>query len=206
MAGGAGQHRRVALLLGGHRVRALPSLLVPADLHVPDVRGPPRGRLAQGGGHQAPRPAAGPDRCLHLDLPLPGPDLPEHRGRLLRPEQPVQHEVRGGVRVRLDPVYGGRRVYAHRGPALVLREGERGMNKKLIWIIGGVLGLALIVGLAAAIASEEPIDENVGFGDPTVEGQSLPMVENPNAGDPAPRRTAPTGSGTGWTGREQRRR
>jgi cytochrome c biogenesis protein CcmG/thiol:disulfide interchange protein DsbE len=76
------------------------------------------------------------------------------------------------------------------------------MNKKLIWIIGGVLGLALIVGLAAAIASEEPIDENVGFGDPTVEGQSLPMVENPNAGDPATGMTAPTVTGTDWNGNE----
>ncbi|HLV90689.1 MAG: redoxin family protein [Acidimicrobiales bacterium] len=76
------------------------------------------------------------------------------------------------------------------------------MNKNLMWIIGGVVGLALIVGLAWAIAGEEPPDETAGFGTPTVTGTNLPAVENPNAGDPAVGMTAPTVVGTDWDGNE----
>ncbi|HEX6947486.1 MAG TPA: TlpA disulfide reductase family protein [Acidimicrobiia bacterium] len=76
------------------------------------------------------------------------------------------------------------------------------MNKKLLWIVGGVVGLALIVGLAWAIANEPARDPNAGYGDPTVEGENLPMVENPNAGDPAVGMTAPTVTGTDWNGNE----
>ena len=76
------------------------------------------------------------------------------------------------------------------------------MNKNLMWIIGGVVGLALIVGLAWAIAGEEPLDENAGFGDPTVTGENLPAVQNPNAGDPYVGMTAPTVVGADWDGNE----
>lgn len=77
------------------------------------------------------------------------------------------------------------------------------MNKNLMWIIGGVVGLALIVGLAWAIAGEEPLDESAGFGNPTLTGDNLPMVENPNlTGDPAIGLTAPTVVGGDWEGNE----
>lgn len=48
------------------------------------------------------------------------------------------------------------------------------MNKRIVWIVGGVLGLALIVALAASIATEQPVDEGVAFGPVTVEGSVLP--------------------------------
>ena len=74
------------------------------------------------------------------------------------------------------------------------------MKKNLIWIGAGVLGLALIVLLAASIAGEEPIDSSVGFGDVTVEGNALPTIDNPNAGDPTVGVVAPTLSGADWNG------
>jgi thiol-disulfide isomerase/thioredoxin len=74
------------------------------------------------------------------------------------------------------------------------------MKKNLIWIGAGVLGLALVVLLAASIAGEEPIDSSVGFGEVTVEGNALPTIDNPNAGDPAVGLVAPTLSGADWNG------
>ncbi len=76
------------------------------------------------------------------------------------------------------------------------------MNKNLMWIIGGVVGLALVVGLAWAIAGEEPPDASAGFGNPTVTGTNLPVAQNPNAGDPAIGMTAPTVIGADWNGNE----
>lgn len=78
------------------------------------------------------------------------------------------------------------------------------MNKNLMWIGGGVVGLALIVWMAVAIAGEEPVDSTIGYGTPTVTGQNLPLVENPNAGDPAIGMTAPTVVGADWDGNEVR--
>jgi protein-disulfide isomerase len=48
------------------------------------------------------------------------------------------------------------------------------MNKRILWIVGGVVGLALIVALAASVATEQPVDEGVAFGPVTVEGSVLP--------------------------------
>ncbi len=73
------------------------------------------------------------------------------------------------------------------------------MNKNLMWIIGGVVGLALVVGLAWAIAGEEPLDESAGFGNPTVTGENLPVAGS-GGGDPAAGMTAPTVIGADWKG------
>jgi thiol-disulfide isomerase/thioredoxin len=68
-------------------------------------------------------------------------------------------------------------------------------NKGLIWwIVGGVVGLALIVGLAWSIAGETQVDDSVAFGEVTVEGENLPFFQA-GAEDPAIGITAPTVSG-----------
>jgi len=72
-------------------------------------------------------------------------------------------------------------------------------NSTLWWIIGGVVGLALIVLLAISIAGEEPVDEGIGYGDPTVEGDTLP-VYNSGSDDVAVGLTAPTVTGADWNG------
>jgi thiol-disulfide isomerase/thioredoxin len=74
-------------------------------------------------------------------------------------------------------------------------------NSTLWWIIGGVLGLGLIVVLAISIAGEEPIDEAIGFGDPTVEGDPLPVFAT-GADDVAVGVTAPSTVGADWNGNE----
>ncbi len=73
------------------------------------------------------------------------------------------------------------------------------MNKKLMWIGGGVLGLGLIVAMAWAIASEEPPDPSIAFRDVTVEGANLPMMVQ-GVPDPAVGAVAPTLRGTDWDG------
>jgi len=72
------------------------------------------------------------------------------------------------------------------------------MNKTVLWIIGGVVGLGLIVLLAASIAGEEPIDDSIAFGEVTVEGDPLPFLADENGIDPALGFTAPTVSGVDW--------
>ena len=74
-------------------------------------------------------------------------------------------------------------------------------NSTLWWIIGGVVGLALIVVLAMSIAGEEPVDESIGFGSPTVEGDALPVYSSGSA-DVAEGLTAPTVVGADWNGNE----
>ena len=69
----------------------------------------------------------------------------------------------------------------------------------LWWIIGGVLGLGLIVALAASIATEPEVDETVGFGDPTVEGDPLPVYAA-GTQDVAVGLPAPTVTGADWEG------
>jgi len=69
----------------------------------------------------------------------------------------------------------------------------------LWWIIGGVVGLGLIVALAASIATEPEIDESIGYGDPTVEGDPLPVYAA-GTQDVAVGLTAPTVSGADWEG------
>ena len=69
----------------------------------------------------------------------------------------------------------------------------------LWWIIGGVVGLGLIVALAASIATEPEVDASIGFGDPTVEGDPLPVYAA-GSQDVAIGLTAPSVSGADWTG------
>ena len=71
------------------------------------------------------------------------------------------------------------------------------MNKKLLGIIGGVVGLALIVVLALAIAGEEPLDASIGYGDPVVTGDPLPLF-NSAAADPVVGLPAPSAVGADW--------
>ena len=69
----------------------------------------------------------------------------------------------------------------------------------LWWIIGGVVGLAAIVALAASIATEPEVDESIGYGDPTVEGDPLPVYAT-GTQDVAIGLTAPTVTGADWEG------
>jgi cytochrome c biogenesis protein CcmG/thiol:disulfide interchange protein DsbE len=75
-------------------------------------------------------------------------------------------------------------------------------NNLLWWIIGGVVGLGLIVWLAFSIASDPGLDESIGFGEVTVEGESLPFYTDPTAEDLAVGLTAPTVTGNDWEGNE----
>lgn len=75
------------------------------------------------------------------------------------------------------------------------------MNKRILWVVGGVVGLALIVLLAASIASETPVDASIGYGEVTVQGDSLPIMPD-SGGDPAIGTEAPTLSGADWNGNE----
>jgi len=72
-------------------------------------------------------------------------------------------------------------------------------NSTLWWILGGIVGLGLIVALAISIAGEEPVDETIGYGDPTVTGDPLPVYaagqEDVSAG-----LTAPMVEGADWEG------
>jgi cytochrome c biogenesis protein CcmG, thiol:disulfide interchange protein DsbE len=70
----------------------------------------------------------------------------------------------------------------------------------LLWVVGGVLGLALIVWLAISIAGETDIDPSVAFGDVTVEGQPLPFLADPTTADPALGFSVPTVTGTDFDG------
>lgn len=72
------------------------------------------------------------------------------------------------------------------------------MNKTVIWIISGVVGLALIVLLAVSIANEPTLDESIAFGEVTVEGDPLPFYADPTAGDPTIGFSAPAVSGVDW--------
>lgn len=71
------------------------------------------------------------------------------------------------------------------------------MNKTILWIIAGVVGLGLIVALAFSIAGEESLDESIAFGEITVEGANLPFFEDSST-DPALGAAAPTVSGGDW--------
>lgn len=73
-------------------------------------------------------------------------------------------------------------------------------RKTLLWVFGGLLGLALIVGLAVAIATEEPVDASIGFGEVEVSGALLPP--SGTLPDPAIGQTAPTITGADWDGNE----
>ena len=72
------------------------------------------------------------------------------------------------------------------------------MNKTVLWVIGGVIGLGLIVGLAFSIANEEEIDASTALGEVTIEGDDLPFLADTTVADPAVGVTAPTVSGADW--------
>ncbi len=74
------------------------------------------------------------------------------------------------------------------------------MNKTVLWIIGGVVGLGVVVWMASSIANEPERDASIGFGEVTVEGTSLPVLGDPSAADPTLGFQAPTVSGADWNG------
>jgi thiol-disulfide isomerase/thioredoxin len=69
------------------------------------------------------------------------------------------------------------------------------------WGLASLAGLALIVWMAWAIASETEVDEAVAFGEVTVEGEALPTVDLAS-GDPAVGQEAPTITATDLDGNE----
>lgn len=71
--------------------------------------------------------------------------------------------------------------------------------KTLWWILGGVVGLAAIVALAISIAGEQPLDESVGYGTPSVSGTALPAYVA-GSSDPSQGAQAPTATGADWNG------
>lgn len=73
------------------------------------------------------------------------------------------------------------------------------MNKKVILIASGVVGLGLIVWLAYALAGEEPPDPSIAFRPVTVEGTNLPMLVS-GVPDTAIGATVPDLRGTDWDG------
>ena len=78
------------------------------------------------------------------------------------------------------------------------------MNKKLLGIIGGVVGLALVVLLAVAIAGEEEADASIGYGDPVVTGDPIPVYNSGSPTDPGVGLTAPETVGADWEENEVR--
>ncbi len=72
------------------------------------------------------------------------------------------------------------------------------MNKTVLWIIGGVVGLALIFFLAISIAGEQPVDASIGYGQVEVTGDPIPIYNSQSPADVAIGLTAPTASGTDW--------
>lgn len=73
------------------------------------------------------------------------------------------------------------------------------MNKKILGIVGGVVGLALVILLAISIAGEQPVDASIGFGEVEVTGDPLPIYNSQSPSDVAVGMTAATVSGTDWT-------
>lgn len=76
------------------------------------------------------------------------------------------------------------------------------MNKKILGIVGGVVGLALVVLLAVSIAGEEEADASIGFGDPVVTGDALPLYNSSAAEDVATGLVAPETVGADWNDNE----
>ena len=74
------------------------------------------------------------------------------------------------------------------------------MNRTVIWVVGGAVGLGLIVLLALSIASEPEVDDTIDYGTVTVDGDPLPFLEDTTVTDIALGFTAPSVSGTDWDG------
>ena len=75
---------------------------------------------------------------------------------------------------------------------------QQSSNGLAYWIVGGVVGLGLIVWLAFSIAGDPGLNEEIGFGEITIEGEALPILADLNAPDPTIGLTAPTVSGADW--------
>ncbi len=78
------------------------------------------------------------------------------------------------------------------------------MNKKILGIVGGVVGLALIILLAISIAGEQEVDASIGYGDPVVTGDPLPVYNSQAAQDPVVGFPAPSTVGADWENNEVR--
>ncbi len=76
------------------------------------------------------------------------------------------------------------------------------MSKPILWIVGGIVGLGLIVLLAASIASEEAIDPSIAFGVVEIDGDPLPVLGD--QGDVAIGLQAPSTTGADWNGVESK--
>ncbi|REK36411.1 MAG: TlpA family protein disulfide reductase [Actinobacteria bacterium] len=76
------------------------------------------------------------------------------------------------------------------------------MNKRILAIVGGVVGLALIVLLAISIAGETEVDASIGYGDPVVTGQTLPVYNSAAAEDVAVGMPGPEVVGADWEDNE----
>jgi thiol-disulfide isomerase/thioredoxin len=72
------------------------------------------------------------------------------------------------------------------------------MNKRVLGIIGGVVGLALVLLLAISIAGEQPVDATIGYGEVDVTGDPLPIFNAEAEGDVATELTAPSVVGADW--------
>lgn len=78
------------------------------------------------------------------------------------------------------------------------KQSDKSGSSLIWWIGGGVLGLALIVWLAASIASDPGLDDSIAFGEVTVEGDALPFMADLTTTDPSVGLDAPTVSGFDW--------
>lgn len=71
-------------------------------------------------------------------------------------------------------------------------------NKLILYIVGGVLGLALIIAIAVSAVSGGSTDDSTAYGEVTVEGELLPRFAGDPQGDPAQQMEAPTVTGEGF--------
>jgi thiol-disulfide isomerase/thioredoxin len=72
------------------------------------------------------------------------------------------------------------------------------VNKKILGIVGGVVGLALIFLLAFSIAGETPVDASIGYGQVDVTGDPLPVFNAEAVDDVGTGLTAPSVVGADW--------
>ena len=73
------------------------------------------------------------------------------------------------------------------------------MNKKLLWGVVAVVGVALVLAIAISVAGEQEVDESLAFGDVTVEGEELAPLSDTTT-DPSVGAQAPTLTGVDWEG------
>ena len=83
-------------------------------------------------------------------------------------------------------------------PSRTNRAQETNTRSTLLWVLGGLVGLALIVWMAISIVGST-LDPSVAFAEVTVEGNTLPFLADP-ASDPALGFSAPTVTGVDFDG------